>query len=174
MLALSLQYLSPEQIERVTGVPLEVKDLSTMPDFILKFDARDMNDDYVLKKLEVIAQQLLPLDAGGSIERNALVEKLVRSIAPELADEILIDQGSASQKIYNDTKGELVGMMAGYEATIRRKTPRHRARCNTWSNSLRATPRPWKPWRQTSSSRCCWRIIRSHSSLTCSNRRTLR
>jgi len=141
MLALSLQYLSPQEVERVTGVPLEVKDLSTMPDFILKFDARDMNDDYVLKKLEVIAQQLLPLDAGGSIERNALVEKLVRSIAPELADEILVDQGSASQRIYNETKGELVGMMAGYEANYQEKDPAAQSKMQYLEQLVKSNPK---------------------------------
>ena len=141
MLALSLQYLSPEQMERVTGVPLQIPDLSTMPDFILKFDARDMDQDYVMKKLEVIAQQLLPLDVGGSIERNALIEKLVRSIAPELADEILIDQGTASQRVYDDTKATLVGMQAGYEANYQDKDPSAQSKLQYLQQLVQSNPK---------------------------------
>ncbi len=141
MLALTLQYLSPEDMQRITGVPLQVSDLNTLPDFIMKFDARDMNDDYVLKKLEVIAQQLLPLDAGGSIERNTLIEKMVRSLAPEMADEILIDQGSASQRMFNETKAELSGMMNGFEANYSEKDPAAQSKLQYLQQLMESNPK---------------------------------
>lgn len=141
MLALTLQYLSPDDMQRVTGVPLQVSDLNTLPDFIMKFDARDMNDDYVLKKLEVIAQQLLPLDAGGSIERNTLIKKMVSSLAPEMADEILIDQGSASQKLFNETKAEIVAMQAGYEANYQEKDPAAQSKLQYVQQLIESNPK---------------------------------
>ena len=128
-------------MQRITGVPLQVSDLNTLPDFIMKFDARDMNDDYVLKKLEVIAQQLLPLDAGGSIERNTLIEKMVRSLAPEMADEILIDQGSASQRMFNETKAELSGMMNGFEANYQEKDPAAQSKLQYLQQLIESNPK---------------------------------
>ena len=141
MLVLTLQYLEGEDLARIIGFQLPQMDLNMMPDFILKFDARDLNDDYVMKKLEIIAQQLLPMDAGGSIERNALMSKMVRSIAPDLADEILIDQGSASQKIFDEVKSEVGGMMLGNEATYRENDPAAQTRLQYFQEIVQRNPK---------------------------------
>ena len=141
MLVLTLQYLEGDDLTRILGFQLPQMDLDMMPDFILKFDARDLNDDYVMKKLEIIAQQLLPMDAGGSIERNALMSKMVRSIAPDLADEILIDQGSASQKIFDEVKGEVGGMMLGNEATYRENDPSAQTRLQYFQEIVQRNPK---------------------------------
>lgn len=141
MLVLTLQYLEGEDLARILGFQLPQMNLQMMPDFILKFDARELNDDYVMRKLEIIAQQLLPMDAGGSIERNALISKMVRSIAPDLADEILIDQGSASQRIYDEVKNEVGGMMLGNEATYREQDPAAQTRMQYLQEILQRNPK---------------------------------
>ena len=123
MFQLTLQYLDDEDLMKVTGAQVPINRDKEMPDFVLKFDVSDLDQDYVLKKMEIIAQQLVPLDVGGSIERNALIEKLVRSISPDFADEILTDQKSASQRMYNEVKSEMGGMMLGFEPNYTENDP---------------------------------------------------
>jgi len=123
MFQLTLQYLDDEDLMKITGAQVPINRDKEMPDFVLKFDVSDLDQDYVLKKMEIIAQQLVPLDVGGSIERNRLIEKLVRSISPDFADEILTDQKSASQRMYNEVKGELGAMMLGFEPNYTENDP---------------------------------------------------
>jgi len=123
MFQLTLQYLDDEDLMKITGAQVPINRDKEMPDFVLKFDVSDLDQDYVLKKMEIIAQQLVPLDVGGSIERNKLIEKLVRSISPDFADDILTDQSSASQKMYNEVKSEMGGMMLGFEPNYTENDP---------------------------------------------------
>ena len=71
----------------------------------------------VKAKMQTIAQAIVPLDVGGTIDRSKLVNKLLRAVAPESADELLTDQQGASRKLYEQTKSEITGMMVGIEAT---------------------------------------------------------
>jgi len=123
MFQLCVQYLGPEEIAAVTGVDIPISKDKNMPDFILRFNVEDMDRDFVLKKLEIIATQLVPLDVGGSIERNKLMEKLVRGLSPDLADEILTDQKGASQKVFEEVKKDMGGMMLGFEASYTENDP---------------------------------------------------
>jgi len=67
--------------------------------------------------MQTIAQAIVPLDMAGTIDRSKLVNKLLKAVAPESADELLTDQMGASRKMYEEVKGEIVGMMNGVEAT---------------------------------------------------------
>jgi hypothetical protein len=117
LLQLSLQYMPPEEVQRITGVAVNVgaTDLSNQFDFEVKFDVRDLDNEYVMKKLQSISQFVLPLDSGGVVDRNKLVAKLVEAISPDVAKEIILDQQSASQKMYNDVQNDIVKMLMGIE-----------------------------------------------------------
>jgi len=123
MFQLCMQYLGPEEVQDITGVEVPLRDGKNMPDFILRFDIADMDRDFMLEKLKIIASQLVPMDVGGSIERNKLIEKLVRAMSPDLADEILTDQKGASQKVYDDVKATLGQMLLGFEASYTENDP---------------------------------------------------
>ncbi len=117
LLQLSLQYMPAEEIQRITGVAvnLGITDISSQFDFEVKFDVRDLDNEYVMKKLQSISQFVLPLDVGGVVDRNKLVAKLVEAISPDVAKEIILDQQSASQKMYNDVQNDIVKMLMGIE-----------------------------------------------------------
>jgi len=117
LLQLSLQYMPPEELQRITGVnvALGATDIANQFDFEVKFDVRDMDNEYVMKKLQSISQFVLPLDVGGTVDRNKLVAKLVEAISPDIAKEIILDQQSASQKMYNDVQNDIVKMLMGIE-----------------------------------------------------------
>ena len=48
---------------------------------------------------------------------------LTKAISPDIADELIIDQTTASQKMYNDVKAEIGMMMLGNEATYVENDP---------------------------------------------------
>lgn len=117
LLQLCLQYMPQEEIQTITGVPLSIGsvELAGAFSFDVKFDVRDLDNEYVMKKLQSISQFVLPMDVGGVVDRNKLVAKLVEAISPDVAKEIILDQQSASQKMYNDIQNDVLKMMAGIE-----------------------------------------------------------
>lgn len=117
VVSLALQYMDGAEIERVVGMPivLQPQELSAMYDFNVSYNVRELDTDYVLEKLKAISSFVVPMDAGGVIDRNKLTARFVEAISPEAAKDILLDQASASQKMYADVQTDIAKMMAGME-----------------------------------------------------------
>lgn len=143
MFSLCVQYLLPEEIERITSVPLQVSetDLMHMYDFSIKFDVREHDTDYVLEKLKAINQFVLPMDTAGAIDRNKLIRRLVEAIAPETARDILIDQQTATQKQYKDVQNDLAMMMLGLEAQYTENDPQAGAKMQAVQDIMSKNPK---------------------------------
>lgn len=118
MFSLCLQYMPEEQIVRITGSPLKqgMSDIHSQFDFNVRFDVRDTDPEFVQKKLEAIIKTVVPLDSSGIIDRNKLVKLVIESISPDAARELVIDQATASQKLYKDVVSDIGMMMLGNEA----------------------------------------------------------
>jgi hypothetical protein len=116
---LCVQYLEPEEMMRITSTPAveALTQDAVRFDFNLKFNVQEMDNELVTKKMAAISQAIIPLDVGGVIDRSKLVSKLLRAIAPESADELLMDQAGASKKMYEEVKSEISHMLSGIEAT---------------------------------------------------------
>ena len=123
MFALSLQYLSPEEIQRITGVGNVPQTDMRQFDFVLKFDVREMDTEYVNNKLSSIAQYVVPQDVSGVLDRNKLVAMITRAISPDIAEELIVDKTTASQKMYEEVKNQIGQMMLGNEATYTENDP---------------------------------------------------
>jgi hypothetical protein len=116
--SLMLQYMQPEEIESITGKPLpqNMSAVSNMFDFQVKYDVRELDTNFVIEKLKAITQFVLPLDAGGVIDKNKLVKAAVEAIDPDKAKELIINTGTASQLLYKNIQSDLGLMMLGNEA----------------------------------------------------------
>jgi hypothetical protein len=125
MFCLAMQYMLPEEIERITGTKLEASgiDINQMFDFSVRFDVRELDTNYVLEKLKAINQFVLPMDTGGNIDRAKLIKATVDAIAPESAQNIFIDQQTATQKQYKEVQNDLAMMMLGLEAQYTENDP---------------------------------------------------
>lgn len=125
VLQLCLQYMPAEELERITSIslPQNITDIASQFDFEVKFDVRDLDNEYVMKKLQAINQFVLPMDSGGAIDRNKLVAKLVEAISPDIAKDIIIDQTTASQKMYRDVQTDIALMLMGIEAQYTENDP---------------------------------------------------
>lgn len=125
MLQLSLQYMDIVEVERICGVavPKSMDDITQQFDFEVKFDVRNLYSDLVLEKLQAINQYILPQDTGGVIDRNAMVKLSVEAVSSDIAKAVVVDQASASQKLYKDVQTEIGMMMLGNEATYVENDP---------------------------------------------------
>jgi len=125
VLQLCLQYMAPEELERITTIqlPQNITDIASQFDFEVKFDVRDLDNEYVMKKMQAISQFVLPMDSGGAIDRNKLVAQLCEAISPDIAKNIIIDQATASQKMYRDVQTDIALMLMGIEAQYTENDP---------------------------------------------------
>jgi hypothetical protein len=123
--SLMLQYMPPAEIEQITGrsIPQNISSVSNQYDFHIKYDVRELDTQFVIEKLKAITQFVLPLDAGGVIDKNKLVKAAVEAIDPDKAKELIINTASASQMLYKDIQSDIGLMMLGNEANYVENDP---------------------------------------------------
>lgn len=143
MYALCLQYLQSEEIERITGeaLPQNLTDIAGSFDFVISFDVRELDTDYVTAKLTNIAQFLVPLDSSGEIDRAALVRLLVESIAPDAAQELVVNKVGASEKMYRQVQNDIALMMLGNEAQYVENDPAAQMKMQYLQDVMRKNPK---------------------------------
>ena len=124
MFALCCQYMSPEEIYKITGASLP-QNLSAIHDgfdLTVRFDVRDMDKEYVAQKIQFLTQ-IAQMDVGGVLNRNRLTEMMIQAIAPEMASELIVNQQQASQKMYRDVQSDIALMILGNEALYQENDP---------------------------------------------------
>jgi len=141
VLSLTLQYVGPEEVARVTGsqVPLStnIQDF----DVSLKFDVRELSTDLVTEKLKALSTLVLPLDSVGVVDRTKLVGLALRAVDPTLANELIMQAGPASQKMFDETNDEIGLMALGNPPKLRENDPTAQARLNFAQQILQANPK---------------------------------
>jgi hypothetical protein len=116
ILCLAVQYMEPEEINRVTGSELPMDMSVNDYDIILRFDvAEALDSEGVEKRLSAIAQYIVPQDMAGVIDRAKLIEFQTRAIAPEYADDLIVPQAQATVKMKEQIKSDVTKMMVGVE-----------------------------------------------------------
>jgi len=119
MFSLCLQYYPIDELARITST--QAAEALTRDgerfDFVLRFSVAELDNDLMKERLATIANAVVPLDVVGRIDRTKLIDKVLRSVAPESADELVVDQASASREMYDRTKSDISHMILGIEAT---------------------------------------------------------
>jgi len=141
VLALTLQYVGPAEIMRITAsttpLPENVQDFDVM----LKFDIRELSTDLVTEKLKAISTLVLPLDTAGVIDRAKLISVALRSIDPNLASELVMQQGPAAQKMFGETNDEIALMSLGNPPQLRENDPTAAMRLQFAQQVLASNPK---------------------------------
>ncbi len=141
VLALTLQYIGPAEIQRITAsatpLPQDVQDFDVM----LKFDIRELSTDLVTEKLKAISTLVLPLDTAGVIDRAKLISVALRAIDPTLASELVMQQGPAAQKMFNETNDEIALMSLGNPPQLRENDPTATMRLQFSQQVLQSNPK---------------------------------
>ena len=140
---LCLQYMPAEEIQRIVNSPMpqNISDIAGQFDFILKYDVRDMDNEYVMKKLQAISQFVVPLDAGGVIDRNQLITDIMTAISPDAARTMITDQQGASQKMFKDVQTDIGMMMLGNEALYVENDPAAGSKLQYAQQVLQSNPK---------------------------------
>ena len=120
VMSLCIQYYSPEEIARITGMNVELTQDYAF-DLTLKYDVREMQTDFVMAKLKAIADFVLPADAAGVVDRGKLVNLALRAIDPVMADMVVMDQAGAAQKLFGEQRETVAQMFLGNEAVYQDK-----------------------------------------------------
>jgi hypothetical protein len=141
VLALVLQYMGPDEIMRVTASQVQVPENSQEFDVMLKFDVRELSTDLVTEKLKAISSLVLPLDTGGVIDRTKLVSMALRAIDPTFASELVMQQGPASQKMFDETNDEVALMSLGNPPRLRENDPTAAIRLQFAQQILQSNPK---------------------------------
>jgi hypothetical protein len=98
------------------GFPTTPEELEGEFEVSLVFDVKDLDMEFVFKKLEAIGQLAVPLDRAGVIDLATLVRMIVLAIDPTWASALIKDEQGASKAIYNQVSQEVLMMSAGNEA----------------------------------------------------------
>lgn len=143
IVSLSIQYMDGVEIERVAGVPvvLQPQEITATYDFNVSYNIKELDTDYVMEKLKAISSFVVPLDAGGVIDRNKLTQRFIEAISPEAAKDILLDQASASQKMYEGVQNDIAKMMAGMEPQYVENDPAAKSKLQYAQDILSKNPK---------------------------------
>ena len=143
MFSLCLQFMPEEEVTRITNAPLKqnMSDIHSQYDFNVRFDVRDTDPEFVMEKLKAIVETVVPLDSGGVIDRNKLVKLVVEAISPDAARELVIDQTTASQKLYKDVINDVGMMMLGNEAMYVENDPTAESKMRYLQEILQKNPK---------------------------------
>jgi hypothetical protein len=143
LFSLCLQFMPEEEVTRITGAPLKqnMSEIHSQYDFNVRFDVRDNDPEFVMEKLKAIVETVVPLDSGGVIDRNKLVKLVIEAISPDAARELVIDQTTASQKLYKDVIHDVGMMMLGNEAMYVENDPAAQSKMQYLQEILQKNPK---------------------------------
>jgi len=141
VLTLTLQYVGPEEIQRITSSQTQVPENAQDFDVMLKFDIRELSTDLVTEKLKAISSLVLPLDTAGVIDRAKLISVALRAIDPNLASELVMQQGPASQKMFSETNDEIALISLGNPPNLRENDPTAAMRLQFSQQVLQSNPK---------------------------------
>ena len=141
VLSLQLQYMSPEEIQRVTGSKVDMSQVSDQFDITLKFDIQELHPDLMTEKLKAIQTMVIPMDSAGVIDRSKLIGMVLRAIDPTLAEELVVDRGPAAQKMFEETNEEVGLISLGNPPKLREKDPTAQMRLQFLTQIFQSNPK---------------------------------
>ena len=142
MFSLCCQYMSPQEIQRITGgtLPSNLSDIHNEFDINVRFDVANLDREYVSQKIQFLTQ-ISQLDVGGVLNRNRLTEMMIQAIAPEMASELILNPQQASQKMYKDVQSDIGMMLLGNEALYQENDPAAQTKLQYAQQVLQSNPK---------------------------------
>jgi uncharacterized protein YeaO (DUF488 family) len=146
VLQLSQEYFSEAELSRITGEQNESLHLSTEDirggfDVTLEIDARDLNMEFAMKKMEAYGK-LKAYDAGGRLDSSAFIEWAARAIDPILAARTVTPMGQVTKKMVDEERQNVTGMALGLEPVMDPDgTTNPKFRLQTMAQTIQQSPR---------------------------------
>lgn len=145
VLALCQQYYTPAEYARITGadmapVAMTAEDIRGGWDVMIEIDARDLNMEYALKKLDGMGK-LLSYDTGGQFDRGPWLETVAAGIDPVLARKSIRPQNNVTQAEVEATKNAMAQMAAGIEPDMPVQGVNPQLRMQTLMQHMQSSPK---------------------------------
>lgn len=141
VLSLSVQYLGPETVARITGINTEITQEEQELDISCRFDVRELQSDLVTEKLTAISQFIVPADRAGMIDWSKLLPAMLRLVDPTIAQEVITDKASATQKMFEETNADVLSMSAGNPPKLRENDPAAQTRLMFTEQIMKSNPK---------------------------------
>jgi len=142
--ALMLQFMGDENLMRICGAPGGAGDFSEIQrqhDWKLRFDVRELDTDFMGKKLEYFTQFVLNADRAGVVDMAAVVELMANMVDPTIRRAVVTSQGTANQKMYDKTLQDIMAMAQGNEVPYVENDPTAEKQLQVAQQILEANPK---------------------------------
>jgi hypothetical protein len=144
-MALAQQYMTPEEVSRVTGnaslaFSASPQDIRGRFDITAEFDARLLDSEALGAKLDYLAKVLVPLDSFGVIDRAGLVKYMFQAVDPNMAAMLVQDIGAATQQEIEDEQGAFAKIAAGTEPPMKEGGQNAQVRLQTLQQIIQSNP----------------------------------
>ena len=110
---LAQRFESDERFGVVTGTGRPIPRDPGRHNFKMHFDVREMDGEYVDRKLQAISQWILPEDTMGIVNRTELLRMKLQVIDPTLPQKLIVEHAEASQKMFNEVNQQVALMALG-------------------------------------------------------------
>jgi len=122
------EYVSEEELQRISGAqagfPNSPEEIAGRFDLRVSFDVRELDQDFMLRKMDIISKMVLPEDTAGVIDRAALTKFKMNLLDPVLAGTVIPeDKTGATQKVFDQVNQDVALMALGNEANYQEKDP---------------------------------------------------
>lgn len=137
-------FYTPAELARVTGpggelLSLTPEDIRGGFDLFIEIDARDLNLEFAMKKLEAY-ERVLQLDSAGTLDRTPYIEWAAVSIDPVLGRRSIRPQGTVTQREIADTKAAIAQMAVGMQPDMPVAGINAPLRMQVLTDTLRGSP----------------------------------
>jgi hypothetical protein len=143
-MALSQQYMTPEEVARVTGNQLPFsaspQDIRGRFDITAEFDARMLDAEALGAKLDYLAKILVPMDSFGVIDRVGLIKYMFQAVDPNMASMLVQDIGAATQAEQEDEQSAFAKIAAGAEPPLKEGGQNAQVRLQTLQGIVQSNP----------------------------------
>ena len=143
-LALAQQYMTPEEVSRVTGNQLPFaaspQDIRGRFDITAEFDARLLDAEALGAKLKYLSEILVPMDSFGVIDRAGLVKYMFQAVDPNMASMLVQDIGAATQAEQEDEQSAFAKIAAGAEPPLKEGGQNAQVRLQTLQGIVQSNP----------------------------------
>jgi hypothetical protein len=144
IMALSQQYMTPEEVSRVTGNQLPFaaspQDIRGRFDITAEFDARLLDAEALGAKLDYLAKILVPMDSFGVIDRVGLIKYMFQAVDPNMASMLIQDIGAATQQEQEDEQAAFAKIAAGAEPPLKEGGQNAQVRLQTLQGIIQSNP----------------------------------
>jgi hypothetical protein len=144
-MALAQQYMTPEEVSRVTGnaslaFSASPQDIRGRFDITAEFDARLLDNEALGAKLKYLSEILVPMDSFGVIDRAGLVKYMFQAVDPNMAAMLVQDIGAATQQEIEDEQGAFAKIAAGTEPPMKEGGQNAQVRLQTLQQIIQSNP----------------------------------